>query len=364
MTSIEKILVNFDDEAFQRDLINWFTKEKRDLPWRKTNNPYHIWISEIMLQQTKVDTVIPYFTMFIKQFPTIAALADADEEKVLKAWEGLGYYSRARNLHHAVKEVNEKYGGEVPNDPVKFSNLKGVGPYTTGAVMSIAYSHPEPAVDGNVMRVMSRILAIWDDIAKPSTRKIFEEVIRRIIASHNPSYFNQGLMELGAIICTPQNPACMICPVNEHCRAFEQGVQSELPVKSKKKQPKAVTMVAGVFIDKQGRILVNKRESTGLLANLWEFPNVEVQPNQDEKQQLINYCEQVMGVKVTISGKLPSVKHVFSHLIWDISVYIGEIHEVGTLPANVHVLTEKEIQNLAISVSHQKIYQSISNAHF
>lgn len=363
MPNVKKILINFDDEGFHQHLIQWFEAEQRDLPWRKNKNPYHIWISEIMLQQTKVDTVIPYFTMFTEQFPTISDLADADEEKVLKAWEGLGYYSRARNLHHAVKEVKAEYGGIVPNNPQQFSNLKGVGPYTTGAVMSIAYDRPEPAVDGNVMRVMSRVLAIWDDIAKVSTRKLFEEIIRRIIPHFNPSFFNQGLMELGALICTPQSPACMICPVNQHCRAFEQGVQQELPVKAKKKQPRTAFMVAGIFTDKQGRIVVNKRPSQGLLANLWEFPNVEVSSREGEREALIRYCDESLHTQITIRGMLPSVKHIFSHVIWEINVYVGEIVDYGVLPENVLLLKEEDIEQLAISVSHQKILESVRSTY-
>ena len=213
-------LETFDIEGFREDLISWFEEEKRDLPWRQDQDPYKVWVSEIMLQQTRVDTVIPYFNRFIDQFPNIEALSMAEEEKVLKAWEGLGYYSRARNLHSAVKEVQEKYGGKVPDEPKKISSLKGVGPYTAGAILSIAYGVPEPAVDGNVMRVLSRILWIEDDIAKPATRKIFEEAVRKMISQENPSYFNQALMELGAMVCTPTSPSCLLCPVREHCIAF------------------------------------------------------------------------------------------------------------------------------------------------
>ena len=199
-----EILNNFNIEQFQNDLIGWFEEEQRDLPWRKNKDPYRVWVSEIMLQQTRVEAVKPYYANFMGKFPTLEALANADDEEVLKAWEGLGYYSRARNLHAAVKEVKEVYGGVVPSDVKKIEKLKGVGPYTKGAILSIAYGIPEPAVDGNVMRVLSRILSVWDDIAKPKTRKVFEEIVREIISVENPSYFNQGLMELGALICIPK----------------------------------------------------------------------------------------------------------------------------------------------------------------
>ena len=216
----------FNKETFRQDLIGWFEQEQRTLPWRQDQDPYKVWVSEIMLQQTRVDTVIPYFNRFIEQFPTIEALAEAEEDKVLKAWEGLGYYSRARNLQAAVREVHEHYGGRVPDNPKEISSLKGVGPYTAGAILSIAYGIPEPAVDGNVMRVLSRILSIWEDIAKPATRKIFEEAVRELISHENPSFFNQALMELGALICTPTSPSCLLCRVREHCLAFFEGKQS------------------------------------------------------------------------------------------------------------------------------------------
>ncbi|WP_081988524.1 A/G-specific adenine glycosylase, partial [Halobacillus sp. BBL2006] len=217
-------------------MIDWFQKEQRILPWRENQDPYRVWVSEIMLQQTRVDTVIPYFNNFLTKFPTLEALADADEQEVLKAWEGLGYYSRARNLQNAVREVVEEYGGVVPNDPDEVGKLKGVGPYTKGAILSIAYDTPEPAVDGNVMRVLSRILHVEEDIAKQSTRKLFEELVRELISIEDPSSFNQGLMELGALICTPKTPSCMLCPIQEQCRAFEEGIETELPIKSSKKK--------------------------------------------------------------------------------------------------------------------------------
>ncbi len=193
MTSeLEQALLKIEKEAFQQDLISWFEAEQRNLPWRENKDPYRVWVSEIMLQQTRVETVIPYFNRFISWFPTLDDFAQADEEKILKAWEGLGYYSRVRNLHSAVKEVKESYNSIVPNQPEEISKLKGVGPYTAGAILSIAYGKPEPAVDGNVMRVFSRILMLYEDIAKPKTRKTFEGAVRSLISHENPSAFQSG----------------------------------------------------------------------------------------------------------------------------------------------------------------------------
>lgn len=352
----KKSLAKLDKKSFQDDLIGWFTTEQRELPWRKDQDPYKVWVSEIMLQQTRVDTVIPYFNRFLESFPSIEALATADEEKVLKAWEGLGYYSRVRNLQSAVREVHEKYNGNVPDSPEGVSSLKGVGPYTAGAILSIAFGKPEPAVDGNVMRVLSRILLIWDDIAKPSSRKIFEEAVRSIISQENPSYFNQALMELGALICTPTSPSCLLCPVRDHCEAFDEGVQNELPVKTKKKKQKNVQLAAGIFTDHEGRILIRKRPESGLLANLWEFPIVEtVVDFQRQRDQLAENFKELYDVKPKIDDSLGQVDHVFSHLVWNIQVYSGNF--TGNIPQNnkVKLVTQDEMQEYAFPVPFQKM---------
>jgi len=357
-------LKNINIKAFQDDLISWFEREQRDLPWRKDQDPYKVWVSEIMLQQTKVDTVIPYFLNFIEQFPSIEELAAADEEKVLKAWEGLGYYSRVRNLHAAVKEVKEKYESKVPDNPKGISSLKGVGPYTAGAILSIAYGKPEPAVDGNVMRVLSRILSIWEDIAKPSTRKIFEEAVRMLISKENPSYFNQALMELGALICTPTSPSCLLCPVRDHCHAFEEGTQTELPVKTKKKSVKHVDLVAGLFVNREGKILIHKRPNKGLLADLWEFPNVEKSQLFHPRKVLEDFLLNEYKINSEIrTSSFAKIDHVFSHLTWEIEVFTGEIEGKIKETPTLKLVTAEELGEYAFPVSHQKIwkeYQTIN----
>ncbi|WP_077620862.1 A/G-specific adenine glycosylase [Bacillus sinesaloumensis] len=353
------MLDKFSINAFQRDLIEWFEKEQRDLPWRQDQDPYKVWVSEIMLQQTRVDTVIPYFENFVSKFPTIEDLAKAEEEKVLKAWEGLGYYSRVRNLHAAVKEVAETYGGKVPNTVGEISSLKGVGPYTTGAILSIAYGIPEPAVDGNVMRVLSRILSVWDDIAKPKTRQLFEDIVREIISKENPSAFNQALMELGALICVPQNPACLLCPVQEHCKAFAEGVQKELPVKSKKKAPRAISMAAVVLKNEDGKLLIHKRPEKGLLANLWEFPNDEIISDlQTPKEQLTEFLKTGYEVDAKIGQAFTTIEHVFSHLIWNITVFEGEIKGEIHETDHLKLVSLDELEAFTFPVSHQKILRS------
>jgi A/G-specific adenine glycosylase len=291
----------------------------------------------------------------MEQFPTLESLADADEEKVLKAWEGLGYYSRVRNLHAAVKEVKERYGGKVPDRAEEFSKLKGVGPYTTGAVLSIAYGIPEPAVDGNVMRVLSRIFLVWEDIAKSKTRTLFEDIVRAIIAHDHPSYFNQALMELGALICVPRKPACLLCPVRAHCRAFHEGMQEELPVKTKKAKMKEVDIVAAVVTDKKGRVLIHKRGHEGLLANLWEFPNCET-ASENRKQQMETFLAETYGVTANLMFPFTALQHVFSHLVWNIVAYYGTIVGDVVETERLKLVDEHELQQHAFPVSHQRLW--------
>lgn len=338
-------------ESFQKDFITWYEKEKRNLPWRVNLDPYRIWISEIMLQQTRVDTVIDYYYRFMEWFPTIEALAEAPEDKLLKAWEGLGYYSRARNLKIAAQQIMSAFDGKMPETITEIRELKGIGPYTAGAIASIAFQLPEPAIDGNVMRVVSRLFEISDDIAKASSRKIFEQAMYKIIDQKRPGDFNQAMMDLGSAICTPTSPKCDECPIQSYCLSYEKNTMTQFPVKSKKVKPKDVYYVAGIIENKQQEFLLNQRESTGLLANMWLFPTEEVTQSHfdtlkkhwmKENQQLaLEFSEQSMVAeeeteifadydKVVWQKRIiGEVTHVFSHLKWHILVFYGR--QIGLL---------------------------------
>lgn len=328
---------------FSSGLLRWYEKARRDLPWRRSRDPYHIWVSEIMLQQTRVDTVIPYFNRFVHRFPSLRHLAEAPEEEVLKHWEGLGYYSRARNLQTAVREVVERYDGQVPRGKAEVSGLKGVGPYTTGAILSIAYNQPEPAVDGNVMRVLSRYFCMDDDIARPATRILMEGLAKELIPEGKAADFNQALMELGAIVCTPKSPACPSCPVREMCSARMQGRQQELPVKSKAKPPKPVLRLAALVEGTgghAGKVLVRQRPDRGLLARMWELPHLEA-PNQtlwDSPEAGGLWLQDALaeeGVHIQASRHIADAQHTFTHLHWNIRVLaatVKETQEASTLP--------------------------------
>lgn len=344
-------------ETFRRLLIDWYQEEKRDLPWRRTSNPYYIWISEVMLQQTRVDTVIPYYQRFIEKYPTMGHLVDAEEDELLKMWEGLGYYSRARNLQTGVTQVVENFDGIIPMNRKEISTLKGVGPYTAGAILSIAFGIPEHAVDGNVMRVLSRVLYIEDDITIPKTKRIFEDVVMELIDPEDPSSFNQGLMELGATICTPK-PNCLLCPVRELCSAFYEGKQEELPVKTKKKRGKTLKVASFAIRNQEGQWLLKKRPEKGLLANLWEFPMVEVTSRKAEVESLFEQHE----LKIIKAEKLMSFKHIFTHLTWDVNGYVGQLESIQIPHGDFQFFHDDEVEMLPKPVPVVKMWNKIKES--
>ncbi|MCF6094389.1 A/G-specific adenine glycosylase [Microaerobacter geothermalis] len=355
---VSEILEHFPVEEFQEKLLKWFERDQRDLPWRKDRDPYKIWVSEIMLQQTRVDTVIPYYLRFLNRFPTLNDLAEASQDEVLKEWEGLGYYSRVRHLHEAVKEVKERYGGQVPDSEEEIRKLKGIGSYTAGAILSIAYGKPVPAVDGNVMRVLSRILYIKDDVQTMKTKKLFEDLARKIISPSNPSFFNQAMMELGALICTPKSPSCLSCPVVSLCRGREKGEHGRLPIKGKKKPPVPVTLICGVIV-KGEEVLIDKRENDGLLKGLWEFPQIECNEPANEIFQFTKYIWKTFGVKARPEKYLMTVTHTFSHVKWHIEVYQYVCEELDKREGRGKWVSIHQLNQYPFSVSHGKICKKL-----
>ncbi|PAV28137.1 A/G-specific adenine glycosylase [Virgibacillus profundi] len=353
----DKTLQNFNTLGFQQDLLHWYHLNKRDLPWRQDQDPYKIWVSEIMLQQTKVDTVIPYFLRFIDKFPTVYELAAADPQDVLKAWEGLGYYSRARNLQNAVREVVADYGGEVPDNTRELASLKGVGPYTKGAILSIAYNKPEPAVDGNVMRVFSRILKIEEDIAQQRTKKIFDVYVRELISEEDPASFNQAVMELGALVCTPKSPGCLLCPVQEYCQAFAEGIEETLPIKTKAKKQKTHAYAVLLIKNDLGEYVIEKRSDKGLLANLWQFPMVPI--DEVGWDHVGNWIYNEYGLDIKIKEKKGKLKHVFTHLIWQLDIFEAKTPQQELGDGRLLFVGKDNLKKYPFPVSHQKMMQYI-----
>lgn len=307
----------------RRALLAWFAEEARDLPWRQTRDPYRIWLSEIMLQQTRVEAVIPYYLRFTAAFPTVQTLAAAGEDQVLKAWEGLGYYSRARSLHKAARLLVRDGGGRWPATAEQWRQLPGVGPYTAGAIASIANDLPEPAVDGNVLRVLSRIFAIEESIDEQAARQRIWDIAGIILPRRAAGAFNQALMDLGARLCVPKRPRCTTCPVRNWCDALRRGIQDDLPVRTPRKPiPHHDIVVAA--IRRRGRYLIGKRPAGGLLGGLWEFPGGKVEPDESHEQALQREVREETGLSVQLVLRLATVEHTYSHMAVTLHVYLCE----------------------------------------
>lgn len=307
-----------------KPIVEWFRKEKRQLPWRENVNAYRVWVSEIMLQQTRVEAVKPFFYRFMEELPTVKELAEAPEDKLLKLWEGLGYYNRVRNMQKAAQQIMIKYNGEFPQEYEKILELSGIGSYTAGAISSFAFGNPKPAVDGNVLRVLSRILASREDIAKASVKTKVENLLEKVIPEEAPSDFNQGLIELGAIVCVPNGePKCECCPAAHLCRARKEGIQMELPVKKKAKERRIEERTVFIFQDGDA-VAIRKRPKKGLLAGLYEFPNVEGHLSLDE---VVEYSKKI-GLTPIYVKELPPAKHIFSHVEWRMIGYAVKVDEL------------------------------------
>ncbi|MEG0267342.1 MAG: A/G-specific adenine glycosylase [Carnobacterium sp.] len=354
-------------ERFRATLMSWYDIEKRTLPWRINNDPYRIWVSEIMLQQTRVDTVIPYYLNFMKQFPTIKDLSEADEDKLLKAWEGLGYYSRVRNMQKAAKQIITDYDGEMPRDPKEIIKLSGIGPYTTGAIASMAFDLPEPAVDGNVMRVLSRLFEIDADIAKPTSRKLFEVVMREIIDPYKPGDFNQAFMDLGSSICTPKNYHPELSPIKEFNASYLNETWANYPVKSKKKKAVPIYYDGFLIENQKGEFLLEKRPEKGLLANMWIFPLLEKkgleEKESSEEEILLNFqiqLNKLYQVKPTLMKKpFGEVSHIFSHLKWTIAAYYGKnFNNETVLPKNCSWVHPDDFEKYTFPGPQTKLWKS------
>lgn len=320
-------------------VVEWYRNHKRDLPWRHDVTPYRVWVSEIMLQQTRVEAVKPYYDRFLKELPTITDLAHVKEDRLMKLWEGLGYYNRVRNMQKAALQMTEQYGGEFPASYEEIRSLTGIGNYTAGAIGSFAFGIPKPAVDGNVLRVVSRILASREDIMKAKVRTAIERALEEVIPKEYPGDFNQSLIELGAIVCVPNGePKCGECPVAAFCRARKEGIAMELPVKTKAKGRKIEKRTVLVFHDND-TLAIQKRPAKGLLAGLYELPNVEGWLNQKE---VIEYSRSI-GLSPIRVRKLPDAKHVFSHVEWQMKGYEIRVDELEKNCSQEMIFAKEEV---------------------
>lgn len=373
----ENNVVMWEEEkiaSFQKTLLDWYDSSKRDLPWRQTSNPYYIWVSEIMLQQTQVDTVIPYYNRFITTLPTVQDLADADEDTLLKLWEGLGYYSRVRNMKSAAIQIVAEHNGVFPKDYKDIIKLKGIGPYTAGAVSSIAFNQPQPAVDGNVMRVLSRLFELKIDIGKASSRKVFEEMIRHLIDQERPGDFNQALMDLGATICTPKNYKPETSPIKEFNASYLNETWKQYPVKKTKKSSREEHYIVVAAKNSKGEYIFEKRGAKGVLSGMltfiminrdsldegnWKsFEGKVDELGQQHHKQLQALLKKEYGVTVKLNDEIKGkLTHVFSHLKWQLTVIEADIIDESMLMPQVQLIHPEQFEKTAFPVPTQKTWE-------
>jgi len=307
------LVEDIHQQTFHGPLLQWYEENKRSMPWRASDDPYRIWVSEIMLQQTRVDQAEPYFQRFIEAFPTVEALAGASQDDVLRCWEGLGYYSRARNLHAAAQHVVEHFDGNVPATYDEIRELKGVGPYTAAAVLSIAFDEPHAVLDGNVIRVLARVFAIEDDVRSSRTRRLLQDLADALLQPDVPGTYNQAVMELGAMVCTPSNPICKSCPLNAACAAQTAGTQDRYPVKSKKAPVPHYDIAVGLVFDDDGRLLIQQRPDDAMLGGLWEFPGGKQEEGEAPAETCRRELQEELAIEVQVQAPFFTLDHAYSH---------------------------------------------------
>ena len=313
-------------KRIQENLLQWFNKNSRDLPWRRTQSPYAIWVSEIMLQQTQVPTVIPYYKKFLKTFPTIHHLAKADLSKVLTVWEGLGYYSRARNLHKTSREILTRFKGEIPDALDDLLSLPGIGRYTAGAILSIAFNKEAPILDGNVRRILSRLFAILNNSGRNESEDLLWRLSESLVPAGHAGFFNQALMDLGSMICTPRDPQCIHCPLVHLCKAKTEGNPEKYPARVAKKKIPPIH-AAGAVIQKNGEVLITQRPPKGLLGGLWEFPNWKIDCRKGLQEQSKRWIKSELGIRVKNIKPLGSFNQTFSH--FKLTLHVNLCHTPG-----------------------------------
>ncbi len=339
-------------------LLTWFAENSRDLPWRKNRTPYRVWVAEVMLQQTQVETVKDYYVRFLARFPDVEALAAASLDDVLKSWEGLGYYSRARSLHRAAQQLIKDHAGKLPSDIDALRALPGIGAYTAGAIASIAFNHPAPAVDGNVRRVIARVLAL-----PTPTPKELESAVHLWLSEQTPGAFNEALMELGALLCSPKSPRCLLCPWRSLCQARQLGEPNAYPAPRKRKPLPHYDVSAAVTVREDGRVLVARRRLDDMLGGLWEFPGGKRQDGESLEAALQRELQEEMAIDVAVGARLTMVHHAYTH--FRITLYAFECRLVKGNPRCIECedfrwATIDEIHDLPMAVTDRKIAQIIA----
>jgi A/G-specific adenine glycosylase len=362
----EGSLAMLNASDFLPALLDWYDKHKAVLPWRGAN-AYGVWLSEIMLQQTQIETVLPYYRRFLERYPTIQDLAAAPLDEILKLWEGLGYYSRARNLHKAAQLVSQELNGNFPESPETLMKLPGIGRYTAGAIASIAFGRQAALLDGNVIRVFSRWLDLAEDVTEPRVQKKLWEQAEALVPAERAGDYNQALMELGQKLCIPRNPLCKQCPVKNHCRAYANGTQNERPVKKKKAPSPHYDVAAGLIRDKAGRLLIAQRPAEGLLGGLWEFPGGKQETGESLPECLARELREELAIEVEVGEFFVKVRHAFSH--FKITLHAYECRYLGGMsgydsPQALQCsawawVTESELENYSFGKADREVIAAL-----
>ena len=349
------------DSSVAHLLLDWFVANQRDLPWRKNRTPYRIWVSEIMLQQTQVNTVIPYFEAFIRRFPTLANLAAASQDEVLKAWEGLGYYARARNMHRAAGQVVTRHAGEVPRDLESLRALPGIGDYVAGMIASLAFGLDTPALDANGYRVLARLCAEQRPVDGSAVRRQLRDVARAMLPAGSAGEFNEALIELGALVCTPRKPACETCPLADRCQAFAQGLQQTIPVRRPRRVPPHRDVTAAVIWNGE-KVLISQRMADSMLGGLWEFPGGKCEAGETHQVCLQREILEELAVHIDVGEHLISFDHAYSHL--HITLHAFHCRPLDGPPQAIEVadwqwVAPDELSAYPLSVADQRIAQAL-----
>ena len=357
------MITRVSNKTLQKKLLAWYEKEKREMPWRKNLNPYRILVSEFMLQQTQVKTVIPYFERWMKSFPTLQKLARAKESTVLKHWEGLGYYSRARNLKKTAQIILKDYSGKVPDSMDEILKLPGVGRYTAGAILSIAFGQRVPVLDGNVKRVLSRIFLLNENGGNRQSENVLWETMHSLLPKTGSGNFNQAFMELGATICLPKNPLCLTCPLKHSCKAQIAGKQNLYPPR-KQKTPSTKIEVSAAVIFRRNRIYIQKRKAGGLMGGLWEFPGGKFESGESAEQCLSREIKEEMGVTLHIDEKFMTVKHSYTRFRVTLHVFLCRIQSGRISPNQCEEwewVKREELDSYPFPAANVKIIKSLVN---
>lgn len=349
-----------NEAALVKKLLSWYRREARDLPWRRTRDPYRIWVSEVILQQTRVEQGIEQFVRFLDAFPTVEALAAASLDDVLKVWEGFGYYARARNLHKAAQRVVSELDGRLPKHSSEWLALPGIGRYASGAITSIAFGERIPAVDGNCRRVLARLFNVEGCIDEKAIQDTLDTIAARLVPARRPGDFNQAIMDLGARICIPGHPRCDECPVAKHCQAYAASTQDRIPLrKTKPERPHRVEVVA--VVTKRGRYLIGKRQPGGLLGGLWEFPSVRPERGESHERALHRLAGAI-GVRMTVGDQISTVNHAYSHFSVTLHVYACRHIEATTgasLYEELKWTTRSDLTNHAFPGANRKFMTAL-----